>query len=122
MLLEEVRTVTKQLAVLFDGGGATKPDDDDDEEEEEEEEEAASGEKEKEKVGRGSDEEVWILPELQKAIKLGALMLQSELEKLRYAAFPSRSPFPFLSVPSLRLRANNTAPRLPNIDRRACSV
>ena len=95
MLLEEVRTVTKQLAVLFDGGGATKPDDDEEEEEEEEEEEAASGEKEKEKVGRGSDEEVWILPELQKAIKLGALMLQSELEKLRYAAFPSRSRSPF---------------------------
>jgi hypothetical protein len=101
VLLEEVRTVTKQLAVLFDGGGATKPDDDDDEEEEEEEEEeeAASGEKEKEKVGRGSDEEVWILPELQKAIKLGALMLQSELEKLRYAAFPSPSPFLFFPFP-----------------------
>jgi hypothetical protein len=110
VLLEEVRTVTKQLAVLFDGGGATKPDDDDDEEEEEEEEEAASGEKEKEKVGRGSDEEVWILPELQKAIKLGALMLQSELEKLRYATFPSpsRSPFPSLPAFACKQHAHST--------------
>ena len=95
VLLEEVRTATKQLA--FDGG-ATKPD--------EEEEEASNGEK----VDLGSV----LLPELQKAIKLGALVLQSELEKLRYAAFSVLSspplsfpslPFPFLSFPFLSLPA-----------------